>query len=41
MWRPRGGLHRFDVSVHWCWRFDNEPGNRWLRQKFVALFGEG
>jgi DNA-binding transcriptional LysR family regulator len=41
VWRPRGGLHRFDVSVHWCWRFDNEPGNRWLREKFVALFGEG
>ncbi len=41
VWRPRVGLPRFDVSVHWFWRFANEPGNRWLRERIVALFGEG
>jgi DNA-binding transcriptional LysR family regulator len=40
VWRPRVGLQPFDVSVHWFWRFENEPGNRWLREKIVALFGE-
>jgi DNA-binding transcriptional LysR family regulator len=40
VWRPRVGLPRFDVSVHWFWRFTNEPGNRWLRERVVALFGE-
>jgi DNA-binding transcriptional LysR family regulator len=40
IWRPRVGLPRFDVSVHWFWRFTNEPGNRWLRERIVALFGE-
>jgi DNA-binding transcriptional LysR family regulator len=40
VWRPRAGLPRFDVSVHWYRRFDNEPGNRWLRERIVALFGE-
>jgi DNA-binding transcriptional LysR family regulator len=38
--RPRG-LPRFDVSVHWHWRYENEPGNRWLREQMVELFGEG
>ena len=38
--RPRG-LPRFDVSVHWYWRYGNEPGNRWLRELIVELFGEG
>jgi DNA-binding transcriptional LysR family regulator len=41
VWRPRVGLPRFDVSVHWFWRFGNEPGNRWLRERITALFGEG
>ena len=27
-------------AVHWFWRFENEPGNRWLRERIVALFGE-
>lgn len=40
VWRPRVGLPPFDVSVHWFWRFTNEPGNRWLRERIVALFGE-
>lgn len=40
IWRPRVGLPRFDVAVHWFWRFENEPGNRWLRAQIVALFEE-
>lgn len=40
VWRPRVGLPSFDVGVHWFWRFTNEPGNRWLRERIVALFGE-
>lgn len=40
VWRPRVGLPSFDVSVHWFWRFTNEPGNLWLRERIVALFGE-
>ena len=40
IWRPRVGLPAFDVSVHWTWRYASEPGNVWLRQRFVALFGE-
>ena len=41
VWRPRVGLPKFDVSVHWFWRFDNEPANRWLRHRIIELFGEG
>ena len=40
VWRPRVGLPAFDVSVHWSWRFAGDPGNRWLRERIVALFGE-
>ena len=40
IWQPRVGLPRFDVSVHWFWRFENEPGNMWLRSKIVDIFGE-
>ena len=40
VWRPKVGLQRFDVSVHWFWRFENEPGNRWLRKLIVSLFHE-
>jgi DNA-binding transcriptional LysR family regulator len=39
-WRPRVGLPAFDVSVHWSWRFEGDPGNRWLRERIVELFGE-
>ena len=41
VWRPRVGLPRFDVSVHWVWRFASDPGNRWLRERIVQMFGEG
>jgi len=40
VWRVRG-LPRFDVSVHWVRRFAQDPGNRWLREAIVQLFGEG
>jgi DNA-binding transcriptional LysR family regulator len=40
VWRPDVGLPHFDVSVHWYRRFTTEPGNRWLRETVVALFGE-
>ncbi|MCC6197184.1 MAG: LysR family transcriptional regulator [Burkholderiales bacterium] len=40
VWQPRAGMPRFDVSVHWFWRFTHEPGSRWLRERIVALFGE-
>lgn len=40
-WKLRVGLPKFDVSVHWSWRFETEPGNRWLREKIVELFAEG
>jgi DNA-binding transcriptional LysR family regulator len=38
--QPRAGLPKFDVSVHWYWRYENEPGNRWLREQIVRLFRE-
>lgn len=41
VWQPRAGLPRFDVSVHWYWRYADEPGNRWLRERIVELLGEG
>jgi len=37
--RPRG-LPKFDVSVHWYWRYESEPANRWLRELIVGLFRE-
>jgi DNA-binding transcriptional LysR family regulator len=41
VWAANVGLPAFDVSLHWYWRFDNDPGNRWLRELFVSLFSEG
>jgi len=29
---PDLGLPKFTVSLHWNWRFHNDPGNRWLRE---------
>jgi DNA-binding transcriptional LysR family regulator len=34
------GLPRFTVSIHWYWRYANDPGNRWLRNLAVELFQE-
>lgn len=40
VWRTRG-LPRFDVGVHWYRRYEQDAGNRWLRETVVAMFGEG
>ena len=40
VWEPKVGMPSFDVSVQWYWRYENEPGNRWLRELIVELFGE-
>jgi DNA-binding transcriptional LysR family regulator len=29
-----------EVAVHWHERFEPDPGNRWLRQQVIELFGE-
>ena len=29
------------VAVHWHQRFDNDPGNRWLREQLIELFSDG
>jgi DNA-binding transcriptional LysR family regulator len=39
VWRTRG-LPRFDVSVHWYRRYENDAGNRWLRDTILELFRE-
>jgi DNA-binding transcriptional LysR family regulator len=37
---PDLGLPKFTVSLHWNWRFHNDPGNRWLREiAFAMQFG--
>ncbi|MBL8492612.1 MAG: hypothetical protein JNM82_17670, partial [Rhodocyclaceae bacterium] len=28
------------VAVHWYWRYENDPGIRWLRNRIVELFRE-
>lgn len=30
--------HRFDVALHWSWRFEQEPAKRWLRELVCELF---
>lgn len=30
----------FDVSLHWSWRFAQEPANRWLRELVSEVFGQ-
>jgi DNA-binding transcriptional LysR family regulator len=39
VWHTRG-LPRFDVSVHWHRRHENDAGNRWLRELVLELFRE-
>ena len=41
VWTANVGLPAFDVSVHWYWRFESDPGNRWFRELIVSLFSEG
>jgi DNA-binding transcriptional LysR family regulator len=33
-------LPRTDVRVHWHERYEQEPGNRWLRELLAALYAE-
>lgn len=33
-------LPKVEVSQYWHQRFHREPGNRWLRETFMKLFGE-
>ncbi len=42
---PDLGLPPFEVAMHWTWRFQNDPGHRWLRQvasgmRFELIAGE-
>ncbi|OWT64126.1 LysR family transcriptional regulator [Candidimonas nitroreducens] len=36
---PEFPLRDFDVSLHWSRRYEADPGNRWLRELIVELFG--
>ncbi|MBV8248689.1 MAG: LysR family transcriptional regulator [Comamonas sp.] len=31
----------FDVSLHWSWRFAQEPANQWLRALVCRVFAQG
>lgn len=33
-------IPRLDVKVHWHERFDQDPGNRWLRELVIELYAE-
>lgn len=37
---PAFPLRDFDVSLHWSRRYEADPGNRWLREIIVGLFGQ-
>ena len=37
---PPFPLRDFTVSLHWSRRFEDDPGNQWMRQTIVALFAE-
>jgi DNA-binding transcriptional LysR family regulator len=37
---PEFPLRDFIVSLHWSKRFENDPGNRWLREVVERLFRE-
>lgn len=37
---PSFPLRDFAVSLHWSKRFEHDAGNRWLRDKAIALFAE-
>lgn len=38
--RPSIKSHEFEVSLHWGWRVENDPGNKWLREQITGLFQE-
>ncbi len=35
---PELPVRDFSVSLHWSRRFENDPGNRWMRQTLLSLF---
>lgn len=37
---PAFPLRDFSVALHWSKRFEADPGNSWLREVIVGLFGE-
>lgn len=38
--KPAIKSYEFDVSLHWGWRVENDPGNGWLRDLVTGLFQE-
>ncbi len=38
--KPAIKSYEFDVSLHWGWRVENDPGNGWLRDLVTGLFEE-
>jgi DNA-binding transcriptional LysR family regulator len=38
--KPPVGLPPADVRVHWHERYDQDPGNRWLRAVLLELYAE-
>jgi DNA-binding transcriptional LysR family regulator len=37
---PEFPLRNFTVALHWSRRFEDDPGNRWLRELVIRLFKE-
>jgi DNA-binding transcriptional LysR family regulator len=37
---PEFPLRDFTVALHWSKRFENDPGNRWMRGLIEQLFRE-
>ncbi len=38
---PRWGERDFTIGLHWSWRAQHDPANRWLRELAIELFREG
>ena len=32
-------LPPLEIWAHWYWRMNHNPGHRWLREAFAALYG--
>jgi DNA-binding transcriptional LysR family regulator len=39
--QPRWDVPDFDIGLHWSWRAQNDPANRWLRELAIDIFREG
>ena len=37
---PRWGERDFTIGLHWSWRAQHDPANRWLRELAIELFRE-